>query len=359
MVRNHIEEKVMNIEETLANIKPLDQQSMDICKERWDSIAKPLHSLGKLEDIIIKIAGMTGNHHIQPIKKALVPMCADNGVVKEGVTQSDQEVTALVSENFLKEKATASIMCKTVGADIFPVDIGIAVDTSIINRKIAYGTQNMAKGPAMTRSEAISAIEVGISMVEELMKKGYKMIATGEMGIGNTTTSSAMASVLLNQPVEIVTGRGAGLSREGLRRKVDVIKKAIKLNRPDPNDAIDVLAKVGGLDIAGIAGLFLGGAALNIPVVVDGFISAVGALAAANICPEVKNYMLASHMSKEPASQLVLEALELSPCLQCDMCLGEGTGAVAFFPLIDLALAVYQGMSTFGQIDLEAYVPLD
>jgi len=349
----------MNIEETLANIKPLDQQSMDICKERWDSIAKPLHSLGKLEDIIIKIAGMTGNHHIQPIKKALVPMCADNGVVKEGVTQSDQEVTALVSENFLKEKATASIMCKTVGADIFPVDIGIAVDTSIINRKIAYGTQNMAKGPAMTRSEAISAIEVGISMVEELMKKGYKMIATGEMGIGNTTTSSAMASVLLNQPVEIVTGRGAGLSREGLRRKVDVIKKAIKLNRPDPNDAIDVLAKVGGLDIAGIAGLFLGGAALNIPVVVDGFISAVGALAAANICPEVKNYMLASHMSKEPASQLVLEALELSPCLQCDMCLGEGTGAVAFFPLIDLALAVYQGMSTFGQIDLEAYVPLD
>jgi len=349
----------MNLDETLAKVKPLDKQAMDICRERWDSIAKPLHSLGKLEDIIIKIAGITGNHKMPQVKKALVPMCADNGVVEEGVTQSQQEVTALVAENFLKEKATAAIMCKAVGADIFPVDIGVAVDTCIINRKIAYGTRNMAKGPAMARSEAISAIEVGISMAEELKKKGYGIIATGEMGIGNTTTSSAMASVLLKQPVEIVTGRGAGLTGEGLRNKIETIKKAIVLNRPNPNDAIDVLSKVGGLDIAGITGLFLGGAALRIPVVIDGFISAVGALAAACICPEAKNYMLASHISKEPASKLVLEALDLSPCLQCDMCLGEGTGAVAFFPLIDLAAAVYQGMSTFGQIALEAYVPLD
>lgn len=348
----------MNLQEALDKIGPLDEQAMQICQKRWDNIAKPLHSLGKLEDLLIRVAGITGNQEVPVEKKALVPMCADNGVVAEGVTQSGQEVTAIVSENFLKEKATASILCKTAGADIFPVDIGVAVDTNIINHKIAYGTKNLAVEWAMSREEAIRSLEVGIHMVEELKEKGYHVIATGEMGIGNTTTSSAVAAVLLNQPVEEMTGRGAGLTSAGLQKKIDTIKNAIALHQPNREDAIDVLAKVGGLDIGGIAGMFIGGAACHIPIVIDGFISAVGALVAASICPQVKSYMLSSHVSKEPAAHLILEALEVSPCLHCDMCLGEGTGAVAFFPLLDLASAVYHGMSNFEQIGVEQYQEL-
>ena len=301
---------------------------------------------------------MTGTSAISLEKKALVVMCADNGVVEEGVTQTGQEVTAIVSENFLKEQATASIMCRETGTDIFPVDIGIATDTNIINKKIAYGTRNMTKGPAMTREEAEKAIMTGIEMVGELKEKGYKIIATGEMGIGNTTTSSAVVSVLTGLPVENVTGRGAGLSTEGLGRKINAISRAIKINRPDPEDGIDVLSKVGGFDLAGLAGVFLGGAVHKVPVVIDGFISAAAALAAVRICPEAREYMLASHVSKEPAAAMLLEKLELEAALHCDMCLGEGTGAVALMPLLNLACAVYNGMSTFQDINVEEYKPL-
>lgn len=195
-------------------------------------------------------------------------------------------------------------------------------------------------------------------MVEELKNKGYSLIATGEMGIGNTTTSSAVASVLLNEEVEKMTGRGAGLSSEGMTRKINAIKKAIEINQPDPTDGVDVLSKVGGFDIAGMAGLFIGGAVYGVPIVIDGFISAVAALAAARICPLVKEYMLASHVSKEPAAHLILEALGLSAPLHCDMCLGEGTGAVVLFPILDLACGVYNGMSTFQDIQVEEYKPL-
>lgn len=349
----------MKLEEVLGKIEPVDEAAMEQCKQRWDSIAHPLHSLGKLEDLLVQIAGIKGSMNFALDKKALVPMCSDNGVVEEGVTQTGQEITALVAENFLQTKAVSSIMCKTVGADIFPVDVGVNADVSILNRKIAYGTKNMAKEPAMTREQAIQAIETGIEMVENLKEKGYGIIATGEMGIGNTTTSSAVASVLLDMPVENMTGRGAGLSTEGLNRKINAIKKAVEINKPDKNDAIDVVSKVGGFDIAAIAGLFLGGAALKIPVVIDGVISATGALVAASICPDSKQYMIASHVSKEPAGKLLLEALGKEASLHCDMCLGEGTGAVAFFPLLDIAAAVFYGMSDFGGIGMEAYVPLD
>lgn len=349
----------MTLEEALKQIKEPDRTAMEACKKRWDSIAKPLHSLGKMEDSLIRIAGITGTSDISLDKKGLIVMCADNGVVEEGVTQTGQEVTAIVSENFLKKQATASILCQVAGADIFPVDIGIATDTNIINRKIAYGTKNMTKGPAMTREEALRALETGIEMVEDLKKKGYKVLATGEMGIGNTTTSSAVASVLLGVEPEIVTGRGAGLSSEGLCRKIAAIKQAVEVNRPDAQDGVDVLAKVGGFDLAGLAGVFLGGAALGIPIVVDGFISAASALAAAAICPMAKEYMLASHVSKEPAARMILDALGLEASLHCDMCLGEGTGAVAFFPLLTMADAVYNGMSTFQEIQVEEYKPLD
>lgn len=347
------------LKETIARIRPADMAVMKECEARWDAIAKPLKSLGRLEEYVIQLAGIQGNARVSLGKKALVIMCADNGVVAEGVTQSGQEVTAIVAENFLDEKSCAAIMCKDTGTDIFPIDIGMAVDTPRVEkRKIAYGTKNMAKEPAMTRKEAVAAIETGIRYVEELKEKGYGILATGEMGIGNTTTSSAVASVLLELEPEAVTGRGAGLSTEGLHRKVEVIRHAIALHKPTKEDPVDVLAKVGGFDIAGLTGVFLGGAANHIPVIVDGFISAVAALAAVRICPAASDYILASHVSKEPAGAMLLEALGKKPALTCDMCLGEGTGAVAVLPLLEMGLDIYQKMSTFEEIDLENYVPL-
>lgn len=349
----------MTLEEAKNKITPLNTQAMEAAVVHWNSIAKPLHSLGKLEDLVVQLAGITGTPNVQIGKRALVAMCADNGVVEEGVTQSGQEVTAIVAENFLKAETTACIMAKKCGADVYPVDVGIASDTKVrTDLKVAHGTKNMAKMPAMTREEAVKAIEAGIHMAEELQKEGYQILATGEMGIGNTTTSSAVASVLMEEPVETMTGRGAGLSSEGLVRKIQVIKEAIALHKPDKNDAIDVLAKVGGFDIAGMAGVFLGGAALKIPVIMDGFISCVAALVAVRICPEASGYILASHVSKEPAARLILEHLQKEAVIHGDMCLGEGTGAIALLPLLDLGISVYHSMSTFEEIHVEQYEEL-
>ena len=286
-------------------------------------------------------------------------MCADNGVVEEGVTQTGQEVTAIVAENFLSGDTSACVMCRQCGTDVFPVDVGMVVNTKVpTDLKVAMGTKNMTKEPAMTREEAVKGLEAGIEMVRRLKEKGYTLLATGEMGIGNTTTSSAVASVLLDEPVEKMTGRGAGLSSEGLNRKIAAIKKAVEVNKPDPSDAVDVLAKVGGFDIAGMAGVFLGGAALRVPVVIDGFISCVSALIAKRICPTAGDYMIASHVSKEPAARLLLEALEKEAVIHGDMCLGEGSGAVALFPYIDMGIAVYESMSTFEDIHVEQYEEL-
>lgn len=340
------------------NIQPLNKKAMEESQKRWNSIAKPLHSLGKMEEVVIRIAGVTGDAVMHLEKKGLVTMCADNGVVAEGVTQSGQEVTAIVTNNFTTGDATASVMCKKVGADIFPVDIGVAVDTQAINHKVAYGTKNFALEPAMTETEVMQALQVGISMVKELKEKGYGILATGEMGIGNTTTSSAVAAVLLQEPVEDMTGRGAGLTSQGLNKKIQVIKDAIILHKPNAKDPVDVLAKVGGLDIAGIAGTFLGGAMYGVPIVIDGFISAVGALCAAKICPTARDYMISSHVSKEPAAERILRELNLEAPLHCDMCLGEGTGAVTFYPILDLAVEVYSKMSTFEDIKVEQYEEL-
>lgn len=349
----------MTLEETMQKIRPVDVAAMAAAKQHWDGLGKPLGSLGRLEKALIQIAGIqrTGDVHID--RKALVIMCADNGVVEEGVTQCGQEVTATVAENFLDEKSCVAIMCRRAGTKICPVDIGMAVDTPRVEkRKIAYGTKNMAKEPAMTREQVVQALEVGIHMVEELKEKGYGIIATGEMGIGNTTTSSAVTAVLLEQDPAEVTGRGAGLSGTGLKKKISVIRDAIALHKPKKEDPIDVLAKVGGLDIAGMAGVFLGGAACRIPVVADGFISCVAALCAIRICPAVKDYVITSHKSKEPATMMILEALDIPVFLDCDMCLGEGTGAVTIYPILDMALAVYGGMCTFSDNQMENYVPL-
>ena len=349
----------MTLEEAKKQITPLNTRAMQEAVAHWNSIAKPLHSLGKLEDLVIQLAGIAGTPNVKIEKRALVAMCADNGVVEEGVTQSGQEVTAIVAENFLKAETTACIMAKNCGADVYPVDVGMAADTKVrTDLKVAHGTKNMAKMPAMTREEAVKAIEAGIFMAEELKDRGYQILATGEMGIGNTTTSSAVASVLMEEPVETMTGRGAGLTSEGLARKIQVIKDAIALHKPDREDAIDVLAKVGGFDIAGMAGVFLGGAALKIPVIMDGFISCVAALVAVSICPEASGYILASHVSKEPAARLILEYLQKEAVIHGDMCLGEGTGAIALLPLLDLGISVYHSMSTFEEIHVEQYEEL-
>ena len=349
----------MTLEEAKKQIRPVDQEAVCAAQKRWDSIAKPLHSLGKMEKIVMQIAGITGSADVRLDKRALVAMCADNGVVEEGVTQTGQEVTAIVAENFLKGDTSACVMCRQCGTDVFPVDVGMASDTKVpSDLKVMMGTRNMTKEPAMTYEEAVQGIEAGIEMVRRLKEQGYRLIATGEMGIGNTTTSSAVASVLLNRSVEEMTGRGAGLSGEGLKRKIDAIKRAVKLNEPDPSVPVDVLAKVGGLDIAGMAGVFMGGAVYRIPVVIDGFISCVAALVAQRISPLTKDYMIASHVSREPAAAMILEALEKEAVLHGEMCLGEGSGAVALFPFIDMGLAVYESMSTFEEIKVEQYEEL-
>lgn len=350
----------MTLEETIRKIRPVDAAAMAAAKQHWDGLGKPLGSLGRLEKALIQIAGIqrTGDVHID--RKALVIMCADNGVVQEGVTQCGQEVTATVAENFLDEKSCVAIMCRRAGTKICPVDIGMAVDTPRVEKqKIAYGTKNMAKEPAMTRKQAVAAIEVGIAKAEELHAQGYEILATGEMGIGNTTTSSAMTAVYLGLDVETVTGRGAGLSSHGLQRKIHAIKQAIAVNQPDPEDPLDVLAKVGGLDIAGMCGLFLGGAAQQMPVVMDGFISQVAALTAVRLVPECADYILASHVSEEPGANILLKALEKDAFLTCGMRLGEGSGAVALFPILDFASDIYHKMSTFVQADIVEYQPLD
>lgn len=361
----------MNLENALKKITPSNKTIMKKCIERWDDIAKPLRSLGTLEEAVVKIAGITENINVNIDKKALIIMCADNGVVKENITQTGSEVTAIVAENFTKRKATVSIMAGVSKTDVFTVDIGIERDMEnsldineevlpfrILNRKISYGTRNLYLEPAMTQEQTIAAIEVGINLVKELKKKNYNIIATGEMGIGNTTTSSAIASVLLNEPVELVTGKGAGLSSSGLERKIHIIKASIKLNKPKVEDPIDVLSKVGGLDIAGLVGVFIGGATFKIPIVIDGFISAVAALIAIRLEPLVIGYILPSHVSKEPAGEMVLNKLGLTPFINCGMFLGEGTGAIAVFPILEMACNVYRDMSTFSEIHVEEYKQL-
>lgn len=342
-------------------IKELDKNAMDKALERWNNIAIPLGSLGKLHEIIIKCAGIFGTDDFDFNKKATIVMCADNGIVAQNVTQSGQEITKIVAENMTSEKATIAILSKKSNAEVFVVDIGMKSDSenkNIINKKIMYGTNDFSKEKAMSSQQVLDAINVGIDMVKMLKEKGYKLIATGEMGIGNTTTSSAIVATILEKEASFVTGRGAGLSSEGLDRKIKLINSAITFHKPDKNDMIDVLSKVGGLDIAGLVGVFLGGAMYNIPILMDGFISCTAGLVASLVNPVCKNYMFASHVSAEPAGQMLLDAIGFEAPLHLDMRLGEGTGAVMAFNTFELANAVYREMSDFSDINIDNYVPL-
>lgn len=392
----------MTLEEVIKKIEPADKTAMAEAEKRWDAIAKPLKSLGRLEETVIRMAGMSRGSRVKIEKKALVAMCADNGVLAEGVAQSTAEVTAIIANQFANGQTATTVMCDCAGVDLFPVDIGILapiceeydvvgvgeavgkqinghvareVDKAIakesdgdvsgekleprklLNRCIMRGTGNIAIGPAMSREQAEAAIMVGVEVACQLSRQGYDLIATGEMGIGNTTTSSAMTAVLLNQPVELVTGKGSGLSSAGMERKVNAIKRAIAVNQPDPEDAVDVLAKVGGLDIAGMAGLFIGGALCRIPVMVDGLISSAAALTAIRICPTVRDYLITTHTSKEPAGRLLLEAIGVPAILDANMSLGEGSGAIAALPVFEMGVKVFKQMGTFDDIDMEAYTP--
>lgn len=345
----------MSFERENDRILPLDEEAMRQARDRWNAVAKPIGSLGVLEDIVVRIAGIQRTPDVDIRRRIAVPMCADNGVVAEGVTQTGQEVTGIVAGNMGRGLSSVCKMGAVARTQVLPVDIGmIAAVEGVRDRAIRRGTANMARTRAMTRDEARSAVQVGINTVRELADAGYRLFVSGEMGIGNTTTSSAVASVLLDLDPAFVTGKGAGLSSEGLERKVAVIRHAIEINGPDPDDALDVLSCVGGLDIAGMAGVFIGGALVGAPVLVDGFISAVSALVAVRLCPSCAPYLVATHASAEPAAAAVLEALGLSPFIFAGMRLGEGTGAVCALPMIDMALTVYGGVS-FDMMGIDAY----
>jgi nicotinate-nucleotide--dimethylbenzimidazole phosphoribosyltransferase len=342
----------------VKNIQPADESSREAAVRHWDSIAKPIHGLGILEDQISQIAAIQRTPQIQIDRRGVVVFCADNGVVEEGVTQTDSSVTAIVADNFAKGMASVNRLAHLAEADVLPIDIGIAGETTEVgvrNCKIAYGTKNLAKEPAMTREQALEAIHTGIQLASEMKDMGYDILAVGEMGIGNTTTSSAIAAVLLGLEAEEVTGRGAGLSDAGLQKKIQVIRDAITLHRPDPSDPVGVLSAVGGFDLAGMCGLMLGGAIYQIPIVLDGMISASAALLAQAICPVVTDYLLASHMGKEPVCHHAMERLGLHPPITAELALGEGTGAVMLFPMLVMAHAVYHENPSFDDIHIEAY----
>ena len=337
-----------------------DGEAARAARARWDAVAKPLHSLGLLEDLIARIAGIQGTADVSLAPRCALVFCADHGVVAEGVTQSGQEVTALVAESIAGGAANVNLMAAAAGADVFAVDMGMAREPAhpaVIRRRVGPGTGDLAQGPAMTRAQAEEALQAGIDLVCNMKERGYRLIATGEMGIGNTTASAALCCALLGLEPETVVGRGAGLSDEGLRRKRAAVRRALEINRPDPADLLDVLAKLGGFEIAGMAGAFLGGMSCGVPVIIDGAISAAAALLAARLCPAARDYMLPSHMSREGLAPRVMASLGLEPVIRADMALGEGTGAVALMPLLDMALRVYAGSHTFGSLGMAAYVP--
>lgn len=351
-----LKEILKNPEHEIWN-KP-DKSSMEKASYQWDHIAKPLDSLGKFEDMIIKLAGIYNNPIIDISKRAVIIMCADNGIVEEGVSQSGMEVTSIVATNMAQRKSSVCKMAQLANADTIPIDIGIAADINVNgleNCKIRLGTRNFYKEPAMTRDETLNAILIGIDKVRECKKNGINIILTGEMGIGNTTTSAALVSVLLEMDVVKVAGRGAGLNDTSLLHKQNIIKEAINKYNLSKDDTLKVLETFGGFDIAGLVGVFLGGVIYQMPIVIDGIISAVAALCAYRLHNNAQAYMIPSHMSKEPAMKVIMQELGLSPIIEGNLALGEGTGAVMLLPLLDMSLKVYQDNITFHDIQISDY----
>ena len=330
-------------------IRPLDESAMEEARRRQAQLAKPPGSLGRLEDFSVQLAGITGKVHNILEKKHLLVFAADNGVVEENVSSAPQSVTLQQTINLTRAKTGASVLAKHFGCGITVCDVGVNAnirEPAVLNRKIAYGTQNIAKGPAMTREQAEKAIKIGIELAKTTQADVFGI---GEMGIGNTTTSSAVLAVLLNADVETVTGRGGGITDDAFENKKAVIRQAIAVNKPDKEDVVDVLSKVGGFDIAAMCGAFLGAAASGKPVVIDGFISSVAALCAVKLCPAVKGYLIPSHASFEVGYKLAMDAMDLQPILLLGMRLGEGSGCPIAFQVLDAACAIINDMATFAQ----------
>ncbi len=341
------------LEQTIADIQPPHERVMEEARRRQDNLTKPQGSLGQLESLSIQVAGMRGSPAPRINHKVIFTLAGDHGVTEEGVSAYPPEVTPQMVYNFLRGGAGINVLARHVGARVVVADIGVATvlekHPNLKDKKVAFGTRNMAKGPAMTREEAIRSIEAGIELVEEELNLGMDIIGTGDMGIGNTTPSSAITAATLGVEVKTVTGRGTGLDDKGWERKVEIIQRALDLNRPDPKDPIDVLSKVGGLEIGGIAGVILAGARYQIPVVIDGFISGAAALIATLLSPQVKPYLIASHQSVEQGHRIILERLGLRPLLNLDLRLGEGTGAALGISLVEASLKILNEMATFAE----------
>jgi nicotinate-nucleotide--dimethylbenzimidazole phosphoribosyltransferase len=341
------------LQETLKKIRPLSDEYAAKAQKRLDNLTKPPGSLGRLEEFARRLVMITENAMPDPGKKVVFTFAGDHGVTDEGVSAYPREVTRQMVLNFLSGGAGINVLARHAGSDVVVVDIGVDADfgevQGLVSRKVVRGTKNMRKGPAMTRMEAEACINAGIELAGHYAKKGYRIFATGDMGIGNTTPSAAIAAVLTGKAVSEVTGRGTGIGDDALQNKIRVIEDSIALNRPDPKDPLDVLAKVGGAEIGGIAGLVLGAAAHRVPVIVDGFISTAGALIASGLEPLTKQYMFAAHNSVEVGHRIMLGMLGLRPVLDLDMRLGEGTGAALAMLLVEAGLKIYREMATFGE----------
>ena len=337
----------------IQTVSPLDDAAMAKARRRQAELAKPPGSLGRLEELSIQLAGITGKVHNKIGKKHLLVFAADNGVVAEGVSSAPQSVTLMQTVNLTRAKTGASTLCKHFGCGITVCDVGVNAtvrDKKVLNRKIAYGTNNIVNGPAMTREQAMQAILTGIDLAGHT---DADVIGVGEMGIGNTTTSSAVLAVLLDAEVEAVTGRGGGITDASFLKKKQVIKTAIEVNQPNKKNVIDVLAKVGGFDIAAMCGAFIGAAATRRPVVIDGFISAVAALCAYKLCPNAAQYFIPSHASYEIGYKLAMDAMNLEPLFLLGMRLGEGSGCPLAFEVLDAACAITNDMATFEQAGID------
>lgn len=343
--------RTYSIDEIKSSIRPLKKEAMDSALRHLDQLTKPPGSLGRLEAIAVQLAGITGQ--LAPVldRKAVVVMAGDHGVCQEGVSAFPAEVTQQMVLNFLNGGAAVNVLARHGGAEVICVDMGINAELThpgLLDRKVRRGTRNMAVEAAMTRAEAEAAVCAGYVLALELAEQGVALLATGEMGIGNTTPSAAILSVLGGISPHEAVGRGTGISSQRLSHKIDVVERAIEVNAPDPQDSIDVLSKVGGLEIAGLTGLILGAAAAGVPIVIDGFISTAAALAATRIAPEAAGYMIASHLSNEQGHALLLDTAGLKPMLALDMRLGEGTGAVLCFHLVEAAAKIMGEMATFA-----------
>lgn len=333
----------------VREVLPLDRSAMTAAEEYQARLAKPPGSLGRLEEISIQLAGITGHVHNALNKKQLLVFAADNGVVAEGVSSAPQSVTKQQTINLMRGKTGAAVLAKHFGCGLTVCDVGMNADiyeSTVLNRKIAYGTQNICTGPAMTREQTLQAILTGAEIARTV---DADVIGVGEMGIGNTTTSSAVLAVLLGADVEAVTGRGGGITEESFRKKKAVIRTAIEVNRPDRDDVVGVLSKVGGFDLAAMCGAFLGAAAARRPAVIDGLISAAAALCAVRLCPNVRGYLVPSHASFEIGYRLAMEAMDLHPLFDLGMRLGEGSGCPLAFQVLDAACAVINDMATFDE----------